>query len=144
MVLFFFLSITLYYNSLPAYILEGQSITLIRLPSALLGRFFPNLALTAPMFPWGRVSLPQVTVKRHGLSWPGHAVNLNSVKKQLDSLIIKLYFFWSPFNLHSFNEFKNLNTLIIMTEVKVKNAFFLSLQWFWPFSKPNVLSMERI
>jgi len=49
----------------------------MRRPMAFGGRFLRNFALTDPLLPCGRVTLPQITRKLLGFSWPGHAVFLH-------------------------------------------------------------------
>merc|ERR1712047_47626 len=58
---------------------EGYIITRTRRPMALAGRFFLNFARTAPLFPWERVTLPQITRMRLASLWPGQAVFLRAL-----------------------------------------------------------------
>lgn len=54
--------------------------TRIRFPIAAGGRFLLNFALTEPLFPCGRVTLPQMTRSLLGLTWPGQVVLLQGNK----------------------------------------------------------------
>ena len=66
-----------------------QLTTRTRRPMAKEGRFFLNWARTAPLLPWGRVILPQMTRRRLGLSWPGQAVFLETQQQKKTLRIIE-------------------------------------------------------
>ena len=55
----------------------------IRRPIAFAGRFLRNWARTAPLLPWGRITLPHITRRWFFASRPGTRVNLREVASRV-------------------------------------------------------------